>query len=54
MFKMRKNVSNEIMELENIITKALNIAENEGLEKVIEYLRKENDKINKSYENNIV
>ena len=46
---MRYNVSDEVMELENKITTALNIAKNEGLEKVIEYLEKENDKINKSY-----
>lgn len=47
---MRYNVSDKVMELENKITEALRIAEEEGLEQVIEYLIKENDKINKSYE----
>lgn len=48
---MRYDVSDEVMELENKITEALRIAKEEGLEKVIEYLEKENDKINESYEN---
>lgn len=47
---MRYNVSEEVMELENVITEALNIAENKGLESVIEFLTKENNKINKSYQ----
>lgn len=47
---MRTNVSEEVMKLENKITEALRIAKKDGLEAVIKYLEKENDKINKSYE----
>lgn len=47
---MRCNVSDKVMELENKITEALNIAKKNGLEAVIDYLEKENDKINQSYE----
>ena len=47
---MRYNVSEEVVELEDKITEALNIAKNEGLEAVIKYLEKENNKINESYE----
>lgn len=47
---MRINVSEEVIELENKMTEALRIAKNNGLKDVIEFLEKENDKINKSYE----
>lgn len=44
------NVSDEIIDLENIITESLFIAKNYGLEEVIKYLSQQNDTINKSYE----
>lgn len=48
---MRHDVSDEVMELENKITEALRIAKEEGLKAVIDYLEKENNEINESYEN---
>lgn len=47
---MRWDRPGEVTELEFKITEALKIAKEKGLEAVIDYLEKENDKINKSYE----
>ena len=47
---MRRNVSCDVLNLENKITEALRIAREQGLGKVIEYLERENNKINESYE----
>ena len=47
---MRENVSDEVMYLENIITRALDLLKENKIEEAKELLEKENERINKSYE----
>lgn len=47
---MRENVSDEVMYLENIITRALDLLKENKIEEAKELLEKENELINESYE----
>lgn len=47
---MRENVSDEVMYLENIITRALVLLKENKVEEAKELLEKENELINESYE----
>lgn len=47
---MRENVSDEVMYLENVITKALVLLKENKVEEAKELLEKENELINESYE----
>lgn len=47
---MRENVSDEVMYLENVITKALDLLKENKIEEAKELLEKENELINESYE----
>ncbi|MFQ9545280.1 MAG: hypothetical protein ACLR02_09710 [Clostridium sp.] len=47
---MRENVSDEVMYLENVITKALVLLTENKVEEAKELLEKENELINESYE----
>lgn len=47
---MRENVSDEVMYLENIITRALDLLKENKIEEAKELLEKQNELINESYE----
>ena len=47
----RYNVSEETIELENIITEALSLLKKDKVAEAIKLLTKENDRINRSYGN---
>ena len=47
----RYNVSEETMDLENIITEALSLLKKDKITEAIKLLTKENNRINKSYGN---